>query len=80
MEGAMCLVVFSLVWIVVSKDFKWQIAFQYLRRVFLFFKGLCVCVCARAGAQGVQERMSDPLELELQEFVIYLTWVLGFEL
>lgn len=35
---------------------------------------LCVCTL------GDQKRLSNPLELELQEVVSYLVWVLGIEL
>lgn len=33
-----------------------------------------------AGTQGCQKRASDPMELKLEVFVSYLTWVLGMEL
>lgn len=43
---------------------------------------MCVCVhdwvCALcAGALGGHKRKLDPLELELQVIINYLTWVLG---
>ena len=45
-----------------------------------YFKIMCVGMCMNVGTQGVQKRALDSLELELQEVVSYLTWVLVMEL
>lgn len=41
---------------------------------------LCVCTCMSVGVLGRQQRVLDPLELELQVIDRHLTWLLGTEL
>lgn len=44
------------------------------------FMYVCVCVNMCMGAKGVQKRVMDPLELEVQALMSCPTWVLGIEL
>lgn len=41
---------------------------------------MCVCVCVPVLVHTAAERVSDPLDLEFQEVVIFLVWVLAPEL
>lgn len=53
---------------------------EYFLR-FNFYVHFCLSICnVCLGGPGSQKMVFDPLELELQEVVNNLMWVLGFEL
>lgn len=57
-----------------------MLAFSFKRYCFCLLSNLCMCMHMSACAFGVQKRVLESLELEIQAIMNCLTWVLGTEL